>query len=67
MTTVNLEALLDEKDIAHITKRSLASIRRDRLMRKGVPFIRIGSSVRYRPDAVRTFLAKCGANGQAEA
>ena len=53
------EALLDEKDIARLTKRSLASVRRDRTMRKGVPAIRIGSSVRYTPEALRTFLKTC--------
>jgi hypothetical protein len=69
MTGVDVEPLLDERDIAKITKRSLASVRRDRLMRKGVPFIRIGSSVRYRPDALRTFLGSCevGGSGQTEA
>jgi hypothetical protein len=63
MTVVEVEPLLDERDIAKITKRSLASIRRDRLMRKGVPFIRIGSSVRYRPDALRDFLGSCVVGG----
>jgi len=56
---VELEPLLDERDIAKITRRSLASVRRDRLMRKGVPFIKIGSSVRYRPEALRKFLGSC--------
>jgi hypothetical protein len=55
----SFEALLDERDIARLTKRSLASVRRDRLLRKGVPCIHIGSSVRYTPEALRTFLKAC--------
>jgi len=51
-----LEPPLDEREVAIITKRSVASIRRDRLMRKGVPFLKIGSSIRYRPEALRAFL-----------
>ena len=57
MAPLILEALLDEKDIARLTKRSLASVRRDRLKRAGVPFIRIGASVRYSPKAVERFIA----------
>ena len=66
---VDLEPLLDERDVAEITRRSLASVRRDRQMRKGVPFIRIGSSIRYRPQSLREFLGSCETSGvpQAEA
>ena len=54
-----VEPLLDERDIARILKRSVSSIRRDRLMRKGVPAILIGSSVRYTPESLRAFLRSC--------
>jgi hypothetical protein len=63
ITVVDVEPLLDERDIARITKRSLASVRRDRLMRKGVPFIRIGSSVRYKLQSLRDFLESCETGG----
>ena len=65
----DLEPLLDERDVAEITRRSLASVRRDRQLRKGVPFIRIGSSIRYRPQSLREFLGSCETSGipQAEA
>jgi hypothetical protein len=56
---VNLEPLLDEREVEKITKRSLGSIRRDRLMLKGVPFLRIGNSVRYAPAALRAYLKSC--------
>ncbi len=58
-----LESLLDERDLARITKRSLASIRRDRLLRKGCPYIKIGSSVRYRPSDVEMYLGSLPRRG----
>lgn len=51
-----IEDLLDERDLARITKRSVASIRRDRLLGIHCPFVRIGSSVRYRRSDVETWL-----------
>jgi len=55
--TNNLETLLNEHDLAKLTKRSVASIRRDRLLKKGCPYIKISSSVRYRPSDVEAWLA----------
>ncbi len=51
-----IENLLNEYDLALITKRSVASIRRDRLLKKGCPFVKIGASVRYRPSDVEDWL-----------
>jgi hypothetical protein len=51
-----LEDLLDEHDLARITKRSLASIRRDRLLKKNCPFVKIGTSVRYLRSDVEDWL-----------
>jgi hypothetical protein len=48
--------LLDEHDLARITKRSLASIRRDRLLKKNCPFVKIGTSVRYLRSDVEGWL-----------
>jgi hypothetical protein len=65
-----IDSLFDEFDLARITKRSVASIRRDRLLRKGCPYIKIGSSVRYRPCDVEAWLeslTKRGGGHQAEA
>jgi hypothetical protein len=47
---------LDEHDLARITKRSLASIRRDRLLKKNCPFVKIGTSVRYLRSDVEDWL-----------
>lgn len=51
-----IERLYNEQELAHIIGRSLASIRRDRLFGLGVPYVRIGKLIRYRPSDVRQFL-----------
>jgi len=37
-----LETLLTEHEYARITKRSVASVRRDRLLRQGCPYVKLG-------------------------
>jgi len=51
-----LDDLLSERDLARMTKRSVGSIRRDRLLRTNCPFIRIGRSVRYVRSDVENWL-----------
>ena len=51
-----LESLLTEQDYARITKRSVASVRRDRLLRQGCPYVKLGALVRYRPADVRAHI-----------
>jgi phage terminase Nu1 subunit (DNA packaging protein) len=55
-TDLELESLLNEQEYARITKRSLASVRRDRLVRQGCPYVKLGALVRYRPSDVRAYL-----------
>ena len=64
MASLTISPLLDERDIAKITNRSLASVRRDRLMKKGVPFLKLGSSVRYRPEDLTDWLATRPSGGE---
>jgi hypothetical protein len=46
--------LLDENELAFRQKRSVKTIRNDRWKRSGVPFLKLGRSVRYRlEDVVR--------------
>ena len=52
-----LETLLTEQEYARITKRSIASVRRDRLLRQGCPYTKLGALVRYRPEDVRAHIA----------
>ena len=51
-----LETLLNEHDVARITSLSIASVRRWRLLDKGCPFVKIGSSVRYVRSDVEDWL-----------
>jgi len=58
------EDLLDEHDLARITKRSVASVRRDRLLEKGCPYVKIGSSVRYRRSDLESWLESLPSRGR---
>jgi len=51
-----LETLLTEQEYARITRRSVASARRDRLLKQGCPYVKLGALVRYRPDDIRAHL-----------
>jgi len=51
-TGLELETLLTEREYARVIKRSLASVRRDRLLKQGCPYVKLGALVRYRPKDV---------------
>ncbi len=51
-----IEPLIDEHEYSRITGRSVASARRDRLLGKGCPHVKLGALVRYRPSDVRRFI-----------
>jgi hypothetical protein len=54
----DLETLLTEHEYARITKRSVASARRDRLLGQGCPYVKLGALVRYRPDDIRAYIER---------
>ena len=58
MTTANNapETLLNEYDVARITRLSVASVRRWRLLRQGPRYLKIGSAVRYKPEDIAAWL-----------
>jgi hypothetical protein len=58
MTTTNnnIEQLLNEHDVARLLSVSIATIRRRRLLRQPPDFVKIGASVRYRPEAVQRLI-----------
>jgi hypothetical protein len=58
VTGQELETLLTEHEYARITKRSVASVRRDRLLRQGCPYVKLGALVRYRPEDVRAHIER---------
>jgi len=48
--------LLNEYEVADKLRISVATIRRYRLFRQGPRYLKIGSSVRYRPEDVSNWL-----------
>jgi predicted DNA-binding transcriptional regulator AlpA len=58
MATENnsIETLLHERDIARITKLSVASVRRWRLLKIGPRATKIGAAVRYKPEDLKAWL-----------
>jgi len=56
VAATNLSSLLNEHDVARITGLSVASVRRWRLFRQGPKYLKIGASVRYRAEDVRSWL-----------
>jgi hypothetical protein len=57
-----LEPLLNEHEYAAITGESVATARRNRLLGKGCPFVKLGSLARYRPSDVRAYI-ECNLRG----
>ena len=55
--------LLTEEDVAKRLHVSLASMRRWRLERRGPPFIKVGSLVRYRSEDLESWLASLPTGG----
>ena len=51
-----LDSLLSDYDLAQLTGFSVHTIRRWRLLKQGPRYIKIGSSVRYRPEDVTSWL-----------
>ena len=64
MPIENIEEFFSEEDIAALTKKSIASIRRDRVLERGCPFVKIGRSVRYRASDVRAWLRRLPSSGE---
>ena len=58
MTNANnaIESLLTEQEVAKLLKVSVATVRRRRLFRQPPDFVKIGSSVRYRREAIQRLI-----------
>ena len=49
---------LTEQEVAQITGRAVQTLRNERFLKKGFPFIKIGKSVRYSLQDVIDFMEK---------
>ena len=58
-------ALLNEKQLVSKLNISVASARRWRLLRQGPKFLKIGASIRYRPEDVEAWLDSRPTGGEA--
>ena len=58
VASTQIEPLLNEREFAEITGRSVASARRDRFFGKGCPYVKLGFLVKYRPSDVRAYIAQ---------
>jgi predicted DNA-binding transcriptional regulator AlpA len=54
----SLESLLDEREVAQITGESVATLRRNRLLGKGCPHVKLGALVRYKPSDLRDYIER---------
>ena len=53
-----MQQLIDEKNLSKILGKSLQTLRNDRFLKKGVPYFKIGRSVRYSIDDVENYIEK---------
>jgi hypothetical protein len=47
---------LTEREVARIIRMALSTLRNDRSQRRGLPYCKVGKSVRYRLDDVISFM-----------
>ncbi len=52
----HVDELVDETRISQITKRALSTLRNDRHNKRGIPYVKLGRSVRYSLADVRAYL-----------
>jgi len=50
------DALMDEHQLSSVSGLPIARLRNDRYLKKGIPFLKMGSSVRYRTGDYRSYV-----------
>lgn len=55
---MNNERYIDEQEVARITGRALSTLRNERFQRRGIPYYKVGRSVRYSLGDVIEFMEK---------
>jgi excisionase family DNA binding protein len=55
-TAVTLPALLTQEEVANYLRISTKTLERDRWLKQGLPFVKIGRSVRYRASDIAEFI-----------
>jgi predicted DNA-binding transcriptional regulator AlpA len=49
---MTINSLLDEKQVANLLGLSIQTLRNDRATRRRFPYVKIGKSVRYKPEDI---------------
>jgi hypothetical protein len=57
--TYDVNEYVKEAIVTKITKRSGASLRLDRHLKRGIPYSKFGNTILYRVGDVYTFLERC--------
>lgn len=52
----NQPTYLNEKQVSEMTGRALSTLRNDRHLRRGMPYLKIGKSIRYSQSDVITWM-----------
>lgn len=50
------QGYINEKEVSHFTGRALSTLRNERFNGKGIPYIKVGRSVRYSYEDVIAFM-----------
>jgi hypothetical protein len=64
-----LDQLLSDRDVQKITGRARSTLQKDRVAGSGIPFVRLGRLVRYRPSDVSAYIAalpRCRSTSEAD-
>lgn len=56
MNIDSIPKLLDEHEAAKVQKKSVQTLRNERHLRRGCPYLKLGRSVRYRLDDLLDYL-----------
>ena len=56
---MNSPQYIDEQAVARITGRALSTLRNERFNRRGIPYYKVGRSVRYKLEDVVQFMESC--------
>jgi predicted DNA-binding transcriptional regulator AlpA len=52
----DVEKFINEKQVAEMTRLSVATLRNDRWLGRGIPYVKLGRSVRYSLEAVLNYM-----------
>lgn len=56
---IGLPVYVDEREVSRIVGRAIQTLRNDRMNGQGIPYSKVGRSVRYRLEDVVAFMERC--------